>query len=135
MKYLALLLTKESQEKLLRTCVPKHTHVYAHHVTCLYDPLSLLPEQSDFIYKYMDFLEQKFNISVYSEVFNNFGQAVQVYVPSMFNILNPKQKHHITISCSDNIKPVYSNKLIDDVTASHVDFSQYLQLEGVFKLL
>jgi hypothetical protein len=134
MKYLALLLTNDSKRKLLRACPPKHARVFAHHVTCLFNPISFLPDKSDFLLPYMDLLEQKFNVIVHTEVFNNFGHAVKVYVPPAFKELNKSQNHHITISCQDMIYPVYSNKLIDDVAATYIDHVPF-QLETFFKLL
>lgn len=97
--YIGVFLTPESRTKLLSRIVPVHDVVYAHHATVLF-----APKPEDLV----DFARQenvKFQAVGYSS--DDRGQAVLLRGLKTANA-NP----HITISCTQDTKPNYSNELL-----------------------
>lgn len=94
-KYTALFI--DHPETLLAQFPPKHTKVFAHHSTNWYAPTSL------------DTLEvgKKHTLKIIGQAYDEKAYALLVE--------NPKSKNqfpHITISCSEDTSPVYSNDLL-----------------------
>lgn len=116
MVYVAVFLDRESREKLLKLVDPRHPNVFAHHVTVCFKPSQeqlksfKLPERVEF--------------EAISIVHDEKGQAVRVRgVPSQ------NEHPHITISCADGVKPVYSNELLKGGKVE--EFDEPIGLVGV----
>lgn len=99
--YWAVVLNDESRVKLLSIFYPRHPNIYAEHMTVAFKPSdnveeALLPD-----------IGKEFHILATSHYYDSKGQAVSVVGPR----IDPGPAH-ITISCNNGVKPVYSNELI-----------------------
>lgn len=100
--YWAVKLDMESVAKLVSHFPPRHPNVYAEHVTVAFSPTEeqerqLVPQCG-----------QAVSLQVVAVAQDDKGQAVVV---SGVDRLNPGTPH-ITISCADGVRPVYSNTLL-----------------------
>jgi len=118
--YFAIVLSKESQDLLLKTFPPMHPKIFAHHVTVAYKP-------TEDIYKKLEkYLNSKIEIDVCGYAEDEKGQAVVAEA----DLLKDKV-HHITIS-TNNVPPVYSNELIEK---GYKAISPTLKLQGTFEFI
>jgi hypothetical protein len=85
-------------KKLLEEFPPKHKNIFAHHSTIEFRPKNGLEG--------INIGEKKY-IEVLGRVFDEKGDAVLVD-----NDKSIKENSHITISCAENIPPVYSDEMI-----------------------
>jgi len=102
--YWAVLLDTESVAKLFSTFPPEHPNIYAEHMTIIYDP-SDEDEQN-----LAPLCGTKVNLEVIGYSTDTKGQAVVVSGMDRIGGGIP----HITISCSQRVKPFYSNKLLSN---------------------
>lgn len=105
--YWAVKLSGDSVTKLLSAVNPKHEKVFAEHVTLVFSP----NEQQDA--ELMEIIGETVLLIAKEHVYDNKGQAVSV---------DGIKRHdggvaHVTISCSSDTKPVYSNKLFANPNA------------------
>lgn len=98
-EYTALFIN--SPEKLLKMFPAKHAKVFAHHSTNWYKPSSLEGLE----------VGKKSTLKIIGQASDEKGFAVLVE--------NAKSKNkfpHITISCAEDVAPVYSNELLEKVS-------------------
>lgn len=96
-----VVLTPESQERLLQAFPPVHPEVKAHHLTVAYDP------DPAFLERYRAKEGQTVQLSVIGHSADERGQAVAVSGPST----NPVP--HVTVSVAPGTDSVYSNRLLN----------------------
>jgi len=101
--YWAVHLWDESKERLLKKYKPYHPNVYAEHMTIVFNPT---PEQDEILMKQIG---NSCTLMVTGFGLDDKGDAVVVTGQRRLDGGIP----HITISCADGTKPVYSNKLLD----------------------
>ena len=119
--YWAIKLTDESRAKILSSFPPIHKNIYAEHITMVFSPT---PEQNR---KFGEWLGKKAKAKVITIYSDDKGQAVGVITEPA----RPDGKcSHITISCADGTKPVYSNKLIEQQVDRFNSISPF-DVEGV----
>ena len=95
-KYTALFVN--NPEKLLALFIPKHVKVYGHHSTIEYRPKNI--ENLEF--------GKKCLLKIIGRATDEKGDALFV--------VNPKSENefaHITLSCREDTKPIYSNILLE----------------------
>lgn len=95
-KYIGLFV--DNPEKLLQMFPARHPKIFAHHSTNWYKPSSLEGLE----------IGKKIILKIIGQAYDKKGFAVLVE--------NTKSKNkfpHITISCADDIAPVYLNKLFE----------------------
>jgi hypothetical protein len=95
-KYTALFV--DSPEKLLQMFPARHSKVFVHHSTNWYKPTSIEGLE----------VGKKSLLKIIGQAYDQKGFAVLVE--------NAKSKNkfpHITISCTEDTSPVYSNELLD----------------------
>lgn len=88
----------DSPEKLLKMFLPKHKKIYGHHSTNWYRPTDLNDLE----------IGKKVVLKIVGRASDKRGDALLVE--------NSKSKNkypHITISCAENVPPVYSNELLE----------------------
>jgi hypothetical protein len=88
----------DSPEKLLEMFPAKHTKVFAHHSTNWYKPNSLEGLE----------IGKKSTLKIIGQAYDQKSFAVLVE-----NTKSRNQFPHITISCSEDTAPVYSNELLE----------------------
>jgi hypothetical protein len=98
-EYTALFI--DNPEKLLQMFPAKHSKVFAHHSTNWYKPTSI------------DGLEtgKKGLLKIIGQTHDDKAFALLVE-----NVKSKNKYPHITISCAENIEPVYSNELLDNAS-------------------
>ncbi len=96
-----VVLTPESQERLLKAFPPVHPGVKAHHLTVAYDPDETL------LHRYRAQEGRTVHISVIGHSADERGQAVAVAGPSTNAV------PHVTISVAPGTDAAYSNELLD----------------------
>ena len=101
--YWAVLLWEDSKKRLLENCKPNHPNIYAEHMTIAFNPTQ---EQDKMLMKQ---LGQVRTLIVTGFKADDRGDAVVVIGEQRLCGGIP----HITISTAKNIKPFYSNKLLD----------------------
>lgn len=111
-----VVLTPESQKRLLDAFPPVHPDVKAHHMTAAYDPEPWKLE------RYQSLVGKPVNLTVIGYSQDEKGQAVAVMGPS--ENLVP----HVTISVAPGTGAVYSNELLD---RGWDPVRPRMQLEGV----
>lgn len=99
MSYSCYKLSKLSKAKLLSIVKPRFDIINADHVTYQY-PSNNLPPLCD-------------TCTVYAELYDDDIQAVLVEIDGLQYRPDGK-KYHITISHTNNVKPVYSNIMIQN---------------------
>ena len=98
--YIAIILDEKSVSSLKEAIPPLHKKLFYHHMTIAYTP-------DDLVYKkYEDSLGKQIELSVTGFCFDDKGQAAIVETK-----LSENETPHITLSCEENTKPVYSNTL------------------------
>ncbi len=113
-----VVLTPESRSRLLSAFPPMHGNKYAHHITMAFKP-SVEQAQSLAVW-----CGKPMNFTVVGEASDERGQVVAVSGVESNNAMP-----HITISCADGTKPVYSNELLAN-TPSYEFVQRNLSLEG-----
>jgi len=94
--YNAIVLTDESVQKLKKDFPPLHPNEFYHHVTLNFGKKQF-PEN----------LGEEVTFRVVGHAYDEKGQAVVVT-----DISSDNEVPHITLSCADGVKPVYSNELV-----------------------
>lgn len=100
--YWAVLLDEKSRNMLKAAIPPKHDNVYAEHVTILFAPT----DKQDV--KMFARWGERVELFVTGVAEDEKGQAVIVHGIERVGGGIP----HVTISCADGTKPVYSNNLL-----------------------
>ncbi len=95
----------DDPEKLLKMFPSKHEKVFAHHSTIWYKPQSL--ENLE--------IGKKSALKIIGQVYDEKAFAILVE-----NKKSKNQFPHITISCAENIRPVYSNELFEKAFEAHM---------------
>ena len=98
MKYRYTALYVDNPEKLLGIFSPKHEKVYGLHSTIAFKPESV--ENLE--------VGKKVSLKIIGRVFDDRGDALLVE-----NKKSKNKNPHITISCSKDTDPVYSNDLLE----------------------
>ena|SRR5690242_134294 len=119
--YWGILLTPQSKAQLLGHFPPKHAKVYAEHITLVFGPTA---EENKLLSKR---LGEKVKFKVITTMSDEKGQAVGVLTDP--ERLDGKAAH-ITISCSPDTKPVYSNTLMEKAKDEFCCISPF-DLDGV----
>lgn len=88
----------DSPEKLLQMFPAKHPKVFAHHSTNWYKPSSIEGLE----------IGKKNILKIIGQAYDQKGFAVLVE-----NVKSKNKFPHITISCAEDIAPVYSNELLE----------------------
>lgn len=114
-----VVLTPESRSRLLNAFPPMHGKTFAHHITVAFKP-SMEQAQS-----LAASCGEPIDFTVVAEVSDEKGQAALVS-----GIDSNNDMPHVTISCADGTKPVYSNELLTN-TPSHDFVKSNLSLQGV----
>lgn len=109
--YWAVKLDMESVARLVSHFPPVHSNIYAEHVTVAFQPTR---EQEEYLIPYCG-KQVALKVVGYGE--DDKGQAVVVSGIDRFD----KGIPHVTISCSDDTKPVYSNTLLSKGFSSAVE--------------
>ena len=104
MSYIALVLDEQSKLELLKRCSPKHSKVFAHHITLVFSPTAEVRR------RFVDFLGKREFFEICVEVSDSKGHAVSVKLGDELPCYN--NQPHVTISCAEGTKPVYSNELL-----------------------
>lgn len=100
----------KDKEELLRYFTPAHDNVYADHITIKFRPENI----DDLVVGREHFVE------ITGRAQNENGDALIVECPLLEN------KHfHLTLSCADEIKPFYSNGLVEN--AIKYNTAEYLK--------
>lgn len=101
-QYVGYFLSEEAKKYLLKVAPPKHPNVFADHLTLAFGrhmggpyPIGQIEE-----------------LEVIGELSDERGQCVIVRPDNVKEWLAPNQSPHITISCADGIRPIYSNELL-----------------------
>lgn len=102
--YIGLFLTPSSREALLSYFPAIHPNVHADHLTLVF-----MPDEQD-MKDFLPVLGSIFTIHVIGRHADEKGQAVEVARGSIPQCKN--EFPHITISCANGVKPVYSNELL-----------------------
>ncbi len=98
---MAVVLDEKSVNSLKEVIPPIHKKLFYHHMTIAYMP-------SDIIYKkYEDRIGKHVELNITGFCFDDKGQAAIVETN-----LSENKVPHITLSCEENTKPVYSNNLL-----------------------
>lgn len=100
--YWAVLLDEKSRGILKATFKPRHAKVYAEHTTLVFNPHQIHEA------KWSKRLGEKVELSVIGHAHDDKGDAVVVKGIER----EDGGIAHITISCADGTKPVYSNVLL-----------------------
>jgi hypothetical protein len=116
--FVAVYLTAESKAKLLGLVKPLHTKIFAEHITLAFKPTDAqLAEFEPLRGKAVTF-------TVNAVADDEKGQAVGVKESLRLD----GGVTHVTISCADGVKPVYSNELL----ARKWFLLEPFTLEGIF---
>ncbi len=108
--YLAVILDQESRQKLVAIAVHKtesDVEKFSHHLTICFKP------DAKTWNKFSDMLGKTVELVVVGIACDDKAQAV--YIPAT---KSEKKFPHITVSCADGVKPVYSNSLLEACDAS-----------------
>lgn len=117
--YVGVFLDEASRKSLLAFAPPKHPNVFADHITLAFGKA----------------MEKEYPIGLKTKVVahaivdDEKGQAVLCTLNLFLEkFLQKDQQPHITVSCVDGVKPVYSNELI---SKSYPMAYNVVTLEGV----
>lgn len=116
--YWAVLLDETSKERLLAFIPPIHPNIYAEHITLSFAPSELQNKKWSWL------AGKKIRLKAQDYFEDEQGQAVSVSGTHR----DDRQMPHITISCADGVKPVYSNELIKGKRSGTFSF----ELMGTF---
>ena len=103
--YIAVVLDEKSVASLKEEISPLHKKLFYHHMTMAYMPDELTYK------KYEDSIGKQIELSVTGVCFDDKGQAAIIETN-----LSEKEVPHITLSCEENTKPVYSDILLKNKT-------------------
>lgn len=103
--YWAVKLDDTSRTLLLSKFPPKHPNVYAEHMTIVFRPSDEIDREL------MNKCGAIVSLRVIGHAYDDAGQAVEVESDAVSRLGG---KPHITISCANGTKPVYSNSLLAD---------------------
>jgi len=103
--FIAIYLTPASKQALLAAVPPKHTKVYAEHLTVCFKPHDIIVEQ------YASRIGTVVPITIEGVAEDEKGQAV--FVREQLYRLD-KGVAHITISCAEGVPPKYSAELFNN---------------------
>lgn len=103
-KYTALFI--DNREKILNFFDPKHSNIFCDHVTLRYKPDNL--DSID--------LGKKSTLRIIGRAFDEKGDALLVDTDRSNN-----KYPHITLSCVDGVRPVYSNELFQKEKIEYFD--------------
>lgn len=101
--YVAVVLSEGSVEKLRQAFPPTHVTEYYHHLTVVFQP------STEQMAQYESLLGSFVTLTVVGHAHDERGQAVRVKCDLPVANIHP----HITLSCSEGVKPVYSNQLLE----------------------
>lgn len=107
--YITVILNKESVDKLKEEISPKYPEVFYHHMTLVYNPSE---EEYE---KYEDMLGETVEFKVVKHCFDDKCQAVLVDTDLSMN-----EYPHITLSCTEDTKPTYSNQMLEGSSCEDV---------------
>lgn len=99
--YIAIVLDEKSANSLKEAIPPIHQKLFYHHMTIAYMPDELIYK------KYENSLGKQIELSITGFCFDERGQTAIVETN-----LSEKEVPHITLSCEENTKPVYSDTLL-----------------------
>lgn len=119
--YWAVKLTPESKKELLNRIPPQHATVFGEHMTLVFNPTE---EQNAQLEKE---LGRKIKLKIATVISDDKGQAVGVLSDLR---RTDGESEHITISCAQGTKPVYSNELMKKSRGTFCCISPF-DLEGV----
>lgn len=103
--YIAVILDEKSVKYLKEVIPPIHKKIFYHHMTIAYMP-------SDEIYeKFKNRVGEQIELNIIGFCFDERGQVSLVTTD-----IQTEGTPHITLSCEENTKPVYSNMLIKNRT-------------------
>lgn len=102
--YLAVVLSEESAKTLKDAFPPAHPAEYYHHMTVVFRP------SEEVLAEYGSLLGKEMTLFVVGYACDEKGQAVKVCPP--LELVVEKAHPHITLSCANGVKPVYSNELL-----------------------
>lgn len=102
--YVAVVLDIESSQRLLALAI--HPNHYAHHSTLFYHP-----EEETYEEHFGEYLGKRVTMQVTGIYQNSFGQCVSILE---IDDVPRNRSPHITISCAEDIKPAYSNTLMQE---------------------
>jgi hypothetical protein len=120
--YYAIYLNEESKQKLLAAVPPIHKNVFAEHITVAFKPS---PSVAYWLERARS--AEYIEFTVISVVLDDKGQAVRIEEPLRVDDGVP----HITISCAENTKPVYSNGMF--ATLAPAKLAVPLKLRGTLE--
>ena len=123
--YVAVVLDNESRAKLRK--LAKHSDVKCHHLTLCFKPT----EKQWAKYKSMVVVGQKRTLVVTGIAWDDKGQAV--HVPETPSDESPYP--HVTISCAEGTKPVYSIELLRNSDTAGTIKPYQMVLTGVVKFV
>ena len=104
--YWAIKLDEKSRVDLLVGFPAIHPNIYAEHMTVLYGPSDDEDEAM------MQVCGTKVNLEVIGSGADEKGQAVVIKSDTMSRV--DGGINHITVSCANNVKPFYSNQLLQN---------------------
>lgn len=100
--YWAVLLNKDSSELLIKSFPPRHPKCYAENMPIVFKPTN---EQNN---RFFERIGEEVSLDVIGHIEDYRGEAVLV---NGFET-EDNRRPHITISCDYDVKPYYSNTLI-----------------------
>ncbi|MBC7982110.1 hypothetical protein H7X65_03475 [Candidatus Parcubacteria bacterium] len=103
--YIAANLTEDSVKLLREKIPPKYGRVFCHHMTMAFNP-----SQATFD-KYKDLIGTEIELFVMAYCHDDRAQAVLIDTN-----LSENEYPHITLSCDERTKPVYSEELLQRKT-------------------
>ena len=103
--YIAVVLDENSVNSLKEAIPPIHQKLFYHHMTIAYMPDELVYK------KYEDSIGKQVELSVTGFCFDDKCQVAIVETN-----LSEKEVPHVTLSCEENTKPVYSDTLLRNKT-------------------
>lgn len=103
--YWAVLLWEDSKKKLLTECKPMHSNIFAEHMTMVFGPTK---EQEEML---QNKIGETATLIITGRKYDDKGDAV--VISGIHHRLGGGVPH-ITVSCANKTKPVYSNKLLEN---------------------
>lgn len=94
----------DSPERLLKMFEPKHKKIYANHSTNQYKPTGIGNLE----------IGKKSMLKIIGRAHDQKGDALLVE-----NAKSKNKYPHITVSCAENVPPVYSNELLDNASTNN----------------
>jgi hypothetical protein len=115
--YIAANLTEKSMQLLKEKLPPKYSRVFYHHMTIAFNP------NEEIFNKYKNLIGEEIDLQVFASCHDDRAHAVLIDTDKSEN-----EHPHITLSCIEDEKPFYSNKLLKNKS----NFGNiYLKLKAV----